>query len=138
MTTIDKSLFANGIRFECTGCGECCRARHGYGFIYVNLKERRRLAAQLGMTTAAFTRKHCEKTDGWHHLRQPAKDCHFLDGARCTVYEARPEQCRTWPFWRENMSKKVWDTEVRRDCEGVGVGRLWSREEISAILSKQR
>lgn len=138
MSGIDPSVFQKGLRFECTGCGRCCQARHDYGFIYVDLQERRRLAQQLGITTAAFTRAHCEKTDGWFHLREPAKDCQFLDGKRCTVYDARPSQCRTWPFWPENMSKKVWNLEVKRDCEGVGTGRLWSREEISGILSKQK
>ena len=39
----------------------------------------------ISMNTSAFTRKHCEKTDGMFHLREPAKDCGFLDGARCTV-----------------------------------------------------
>jgi len=135
---MDANIYADGIRFECTGCGECCRARHGYGYIYVDkIAERRRLAKHLKMSVAAFTREHCEKTDGWIHLKEPAKNCHFLDGARCTVYAARPEQCRTWPFWPENMSKKVWELEVKRDCPGVGQGKLHTREEIEKILAKQ-
>jgi Fe-S-cluster containining protein len=32
--------------------------------------------------------------------------CAFLDGARCTVYEARPTQCRTFPFWKENLRRR--------------------------------
>jgi len=137
MTQINGTAFSDGVRFECTGCGECCRARHGYGYIYVSLAERRRLARELEMTTSEFTRKHCETTDGHVHLRDPSNDCQFLDGARCTVYAARPQQCRTWPFWPENMSRKVWENEVKRDCEGVGIGRFYSREEIEAILAKQ-
>lgn len=136
MTRIDKSLFASGIRFECTGCGECCKARHGYGYIYVTLKERQRLAKQLGLATGAFTRKHCEKTDGLFHLREPSSDCQFLDGSRCTVYQARPQQCRTWPFWPENMSKKVWNLEVKRDCPGIGIGRLHTPAEIEGYLAQ--
>ena len=28
----------------------------------------------------------------------------------CTVYPVRPLQCRTWPFWPENLSsKQSWD-----------------------------
>ena len=104
----------------------------------MSLAERRRLARKLDMATSAFTRKHCERTDGLWHLRDPSNDCQFLDGARCTVYSARPQQCRTWPFWPENMSRKVWEGEVKRDCEGVGVGRLYSKSEIEAILAKQQ
>lgn len=134
MARIEKSLYRDGIRFECTGCGECCRARHGYGFIYVTLEERRKLARHLKISTRSFTMKYCEKTDGYFHLREPSNDCQFLDGERCTVYRARPEQCRTWPFWPENMNKKTWNTEVKRDCPGIGIGKLYGPEEIEEML----
>lgn len=138
MTKVDKNLYRDGIRFECTGCGECCKARHGYGFIYVTLEERRRLAKHLKLTTQAFTRRHCEKTDGFFHLREPSNDCQFLDGERCRVYQARPQQCRTWPFWPENMNARTWRTEVERDCPGVGAGRLYTAEEIEGYLSEEK
>jgi uncharacterized protein len=138
MPKIDKKLYRDGIRFECTGCGECCRARHGYGYIYVTLAERRRLAQHLGLPTREFTRQHCEKTDDRFHLRDPARSCQFLDGARCTVYEARPGQCRTWPFWPENLNAKTWTQEVMRDCPGIGVGRLYPVQEIEAQLAEEK
>ena len=138
MSAVDKSIYGSGIRFECTGCGECCRARGSYGYIYVALEERRRLAKHLGLKTRAFTLKYCEKTDGFFHLRNPANNCEFLDGSRCTVYKARPQQCRTWPFWRENMSREVWSREVKRDCPGIGIGRLYSFQEIEVILTEEK
>lgn len=138
MSKIDKKLYANGIRFECTGCGECCKSRGRYGYIYVILEERQQLARHLGLTTAAFTRKHCEKTDGLFHLKNPSKDCQFLDGVRCSVYSARPEQCRTWPFWPENMSAKVWKLEVMRDCEGIGIGRVHTPAEIEQHIAAEQ
>jgi uncharacterized protein len=137
MSRIEKTLYRDGLRFECTGCGECCKARGEYGYIYVSLAERRRMAEHLGLSTRAFTAKHCQKTDGLFHLKDPAKNCQFLDGARCTVYAARPGQCRSWPFWPENMNRKVWTLEVRRDCPGVGQGRLYSRQEIDGILVRE-
>jgi Fe-S-cluster containining protein len=133
-----QPFHANGLRFECTACGECCRARGSYCFVYVTLAERRRLAQHLGLKTAAFTREYCEKTNGFHHLRNPSNDCEFLDGSRCTVYAARPDQCRTWPFWPENMSKKAWFGEVKRDCPGIGRGRVHSRAEIELLLAAER
>lgn len=138
MTRINKTLYQDGIRFECTGCGECCRARHGYGYIYVTLAERRRLARHLGLATAAFTRAHCEKTDDRFHLREPSKHCQFLQGERCTVYAARPQQCRSWPFWPENMNTRVWANEVKRDCPGIGQGRLYPASEIERMLAAER
>ena len=138
MSGVDKSLYSSGIRFECTGCGECCKARHGYGHIYVTLAERQRLAKHLGLKTRAFTLKHCQKTDDRFHLRDPASDCHFLKGSRCTVYQARPQQCRSWPFWPENMTREVWSSEVKRDCPGIGVGKLYSPREIEVFLVEEQ
>lgn len=137
MATPDKSVYENGIRFECTGCGDCCKSRGRYGFVYVTSAERRALAAQLGLSLRAFTRKHCATTEGHIHLKNPDQDCQFLDGARCTVYAARPQQCRTWPFWPENMKPKVWETEVKKDCPGVGQGRLYTLAEIETIFAEQ-
>lgn len=132
-----RKFYSSGLRFECTGCGECCKARHGYAYTYVTLEERRRLARYLGLETRAFTRKHCQKTNGHFHLKEPAKDCHFLDGSRCTVYHARPQQCRSWPFWPENMSPRVWENEVKRDCPGIGIGRLYKPQEIEVMLADE-
>jgi uncharacterized protein len=135
---MDPSFYAKGLRFECTGCGECCRARNGRpSWVYVTIDERRRLAAHLKLRTSDFTRRYCEKTHGFFHLRNPTSDCLFLDGARCTVYEARPGQCRTFPFWRENMSAKVWNGSVARECEGINRGRLWTVEEIELRLKDE-
>jgi hypothetical protein len=135
MTGADPDFYAKGLRFACTGCGECCRARHGKpSWVYVTLDERRRLARYLQLATRAFTRRYCARTLGFWHLKEPSRDCLFLDGARCTVYAARPGQCRTFPFWRENMTATAWNGAVARECEGVNRGRRWTRAEIERRL----
>lgn len=131
-----RRFYSEGIRFECQGSGKCCRSRGAYGYVYVTLEDRRRLAAHLGLTTTAFTRRYCARTDGLFHLRDPQLDCQFLDGKSCGVYEARPEQCRTWPFWPENMDPRVWREEIAACCAGVGKGRLYTAEEIEALLAR--
>ena len=138
MTDMDPAFYAKGLRFQCTGCGECCRARHGKpSWVYVTIDERRRLARHLKLRTSVFTRRYCEKSNGFFHLRSPTSDCLFLDGARCSVYAARPGQCRTFPFWRENMTPAAWNGAVARECEGVGRGRLWTRAEIELRLKDE-
>jgi len=129
-----------GVRFECQRSGRCCVSRGGYGYVYLTLADRRLLAASLGLPTREFTKRYCEKTEGHIHLKEkPGRgECLFLDGTSCGVYEARPVQCRTWPFWPELMKPKEWCREVRDFCPGVGKGRLHSEDEIEKVLEIQR
>lgn len=132
-----KKFIADGIRFECQGTGQCCTSRGSHGFVYVSLKDRKRFAKFFKIPTAEFTRKYCEKSDGWYHLRESKDDCRFLDGKRCSVYEARPTQCRTWPFWPENMPARAW-TAIATFCPGVGQGPVVRAARIEAILDEQQ
>jgi hypothetical protein len=70
------------------------------------------------------------------HLKHPERDCCFLDGTRCAVHEVRPEQCRTWPFWPENMNPRTWREEVEPFCGGIGKGRLYSPAEIRELMAR--
>ena len=65
----------------------------------------------------------------------PLGDCIFWDDAKgCTVYSARPTQCRTFPFWRENLtSPKTWD-EAAQLSPGVNHGRLYGIAELDTLL----
>ena len=128
----------DGIRFECQGSGKCCTSRGSHGFVYLSLKDRKRFANFFAMTTREFTRVHCAKTDGWFHLNESEGDCKFLQGTRCAVYEARPMQCRTWPFWPEHMNTRAWRKDVVGFCPGVGKGRLYSSEEIRKIVREEK
>jgi len=127
-------FYADGIRFECQGSGKCCKARGDYGYVYLTYGDRKRLARHLGIQPHEFMQLYAEKTDGLLHLKNPDKDCSFFKDNRCTAYDARPRQCRTWPFWPENMNEKTWEREVASFCPGVGRGKLYSCEEIEKIL----
>ena len=48
-----------------------------------------------------------------------SKDCVFLTGKICGVYQARPTQCRTYPWWLTNIQdQEGWD-QAARVCEGI-------------------
>ena len=131
-----KKFYAEGIRFQCQGTGKCCRAHGENTYVYLDHHDRVRLADHLGISPAELRRRYLAKTHGLVHLRDPARDCIFLENHRCSVYEARPRQCRTWPFWPENMKRRVWETEIVPFCAGIGRGRLYTAEEIEAILGQ--
>ncbi len=129
-----------GVRFACQGSGRCCTSRGEYGFVYLTLDDRRQMAKFLGLSTSHFTRRYCVKKSGIYHLRDEsaeARDCRFLKNHSCSIYPARPMQCRTWPFWPENMGAKAWQKNLVEFCPGVGKGRTYSREEIQKILDQQ-
>ena len=61
-----------------------------------------------------------DETSTWIRLREQGESCVFLgdDGKLCTIYEARPVQCRTYPFWPKVMNtQQAWDDECRRTDE---------------------
>ncbi|MCX7977592.1 MAG: YkgJ family cysteine cluster protein [Bdellovibrionaceae bacterium] len=137
---MSKTWWKDGIRFQCQSSGNCCVSRGEFGFVYLTLKDRQRLAKHLQMTTAAFTRRFCEKTGGLWHLQESKSrpECLFLRERKCSVYPARPEQCRTWPFWPEVLKPKAWKKEVVGFCPGVGKGPLISAQEIEATLEADK
>jgi Fe-S-cluster containining protein len=135
--TPKKPFYIEGIRFECQGEGKCCVTRGRYSYIYLSFSDRRRLATHFGISTTEFTAKYTEKEDGRCQMKNADKDCPFFKNDRCDVYAARPWQCRTWPFWPENMDKTMWEREVVPYCPGVGKGRLYTAEEIEQIIAKK-
>jgi uncharacterized protein len=134
-----REWWQQGVQFECQGSGQCCTSHGEFGFVYVTPEDRERFGKHLGISAEEFTSQYCEKTGGIWHLREDQKnmDCMFLDGKRCGVYEARPTQCRTWPFWPEVMNAKTWKKDVQAFCPGVGKGRLIPADEIIRNLQEQ-
>jgi uncharacterized protein len=96
------------------------------------------MAQSLNMSNLSFTKKYCDKEDGIYHLKDGQNgDCLFLKNNQCGVYEGRPTQCRTWPFWPEVMNAKTWKKEVKSFCPGVGKGKTWTKAEIQQQLKIQ-
>ena len=131
-----SSFYENGLRFQCQGSGNCCTSHGEFGFVFLTIEDRRRFAKFLKISTAAFNRTYCDLKDGVWHLKEDSKnkDCMFLEKKRCSVYEARPTQCRTWPFWPEVMNPKSWKSEVASFCPGIGKGPLVSKEDIERVM----
>lgn len=131
-----RPFFKDGIRFKCQGTGRCCTARGTYGYVYFNRQDRRQIARYLGMRTSDFTRRYCDSHDGLYYLKNPDQDCTFLRNSRCSVYPARPTQCRVWPFYPENLNTRTWRKEVESFCPGVGKGPLYTEDQIRALAKK--
>ncbi len=130
-----------GLRFECTGCSRCCR--HEPGYVFLSENDLSRLCAGTGLSRAAFIEKYCRSVNIHNFSRLSLKekencDCIFWKDGGCTIYEYRPLQCRTYPFWEPFLqSREDWES-VAGECPGVNRGRLYSRNEIDAFLEARR
>jgi len=132
----ERPWFHDGLRFECTQCGNCCTGAPGY--VWVNKEEIEALAKRLGLTVDDFEGQYVRRVGVRKSLIEYENgDCVFFDGQarRCTVYEDRPRQCRTWPFWDSNVrTEKAWK-ETCQVCPGSGQGTLVPVEKIIAQLA---
>lgn len=131
--------YSQGLRFECTQCGQCCSG--GSGTVEFTYQEAQAMAGALGVTYDDFLRQYAVRRGPTWILRELESpvgegfDCVLLardaDGlTRCTVHRDRPMQCRTWPFWPENLkSRRTW-RQAGRECEGIDQGPNVSYREI--------
>lgn len=112
------------LHFSCSRCGRCCETPGDY-FVFLSAAEAERIRAHRGLSRAWFRRKYLRRLeDGQLVLASAANDrCIFLDTqGRCSIYQARPMQCRTYPFWPEIASNsRAWQREGCR-CEGIDRG----------------
>lgn len=133
-----------GLRFECTMCGNCCTGPEGY--VLVTEAEAAGLAARLGLEVGVFLERYTRMTGRGRSLTEVATsfghDCVFLDRTRvpgkavCGVYEDRPAQCRTWPYWKSNVSSRhAWE-RARRVCPGMGRGARTTPQQIRILRER--
>jgi len=114
-----STWYKEGLRFECTGCGKCCTG--GPGYAWVTPEEIENIAKYLDMPVNDFVKKYCRKVQGRWSLTEikPEYSCVFLKEKRCTIYPVRPTQCRTFPWWKENLSSPEAWAEAAKSCEGI-------------------
>ena len=118
--------------FDCTGCGKCCKTR---GTVLLSPEELVKAAKLLRISIQEFKQLYVAKEQemddavsttipelrpiGWVQLRDKEEEatdlssgyrsggCIFLDEEnKCKIYEARPMQCSTYPFWPRIMASR--------------------------------
>ncbi len=107
---------------KCSTCeGNCCIGESGY--IWITKQECNNLAKLLNISLEELGDKYLFKVGYKYSIKekQLSKDnyaCVFfdLDKKQCGVYEARPSQCRTFPFW-EYFKNNI--EEVKQECPAI-------------------
>lgn len=109
---------------KCEVCkGKCCTGESGY--IWISEGEIESLSKFLKLQTDEFKSKYLDKFGLRYSIKEVNFDggyaCAFFDKTKhnCSIYDCRPRQCRTFPFW--DYFKQNYD-ELEREC--IGVERL--------------
>lgn len=128
-----------GLRFECQpDCGKCC-SNEREGSVFLEAEDVSRLSSHLSISPGRFLTEFTTVEVGGD--RELAKgdggSCIFLVRRRCAVQDAKPLQCRAYPFlpldgYTPIESSYTWRYE-KSFCPGIGKGRLYRKSEIVAI-----
>ncbi len=132
------------MRFECQeSCGgKCCKPQWDgkAGFVYLTKQDIEKLSAYLQQPIEnyaeqgyfTFTRFMDKLSRQWYLKGGGEKACQFLVEGKCSIYEARPLQCRTFPFWPELTHKGEY-IGLKKHCPGIGKGK----HQTNALLEEQ-
>lgn len=123
--------YITGLAFECLECGRCC-AGPEEGYVWATDEEIAHAAKFLNLGEKIFRSQYVRRVGLRKSFREEKKthNCVFIKDGRCTIYPARPTQCRTWPFWKSNLkAPDDWSWAAQR-CAGVNRGKLFAFDEI--------
>lgn len=105
----------------CSSCqAKCCTGESGY--IHVNTSEMESISNFLDLSIEDFTQNYLFKNGYKYSIKErkfgESYECAFYDRASngCVIYEVRPTQCRTFPFW-DYFKTRV--DELKLECPGV-------------------
>ncbi|RAX58351.1 hypothetical protein CCZ01_02740 [Helicobacter monodelphidis] len=118
-----KDFYFNFDSKSCEQCnGFCCRGKSGY--IFVRYAEIEALAQWLKIDIQECMQKYIKKV-GYRFsfiekqiIGENGSEfaCIFFDEQkeRCSIYESRPSQCKTFPYWEQ--LKKITIKEAQKEC----------------------
>lgn len=105
------------------------------GSVWLKGDDKERLVQFLNISEEEFLEKY---TNGDLTLiRKQGRDCIFYEKDKgCIVYEARPNQCSCYPFYKSMEHSEEHYNRLVNKCPGAGEGRLISADEITARIRK--
>jgi len=129
------------IRFECSRCNRCCGGQPGY--VWLSRADVISMSNYLAISIQDFIRSYCRFVDVGIQVTLSLKekdpfDCIFLSSEGCQIYEARPIQCRTYPFWEAIIANESsWNAESK-ECPGIGKGSIVQPQKIAEAIALRR
>ncbi|PAF47856.1 hypothetical protein BKH46_03230 [Helicobacter sp. 12S02634-8] len=117
----------------CADCGgKCCTGESGY--IFVTIDEMLAISNFLDVSFDKFTQKYVKKLGyKFSLLEKKSIDgmaCVFFDDMtkKCLIYDVRPKQCVTFPFWEGHKRDVITAEELEnlcKSCKGVQCSKVF-------------
>ncbi|TFG65185.1 MAG: YkgJ family cysteine cluster protein [Spirochaetales bacterium] len=132
------NFYDKGLSFTCVRCSRCCRIEPG--FVFLSARDCKKMADFFSIAVPVFLEKYCRIVDigafKRYSLREKDNyDCIFWENGKCIVYESRPRQCSSYPFWPANlMDAEAWNS-LQTTCPGINQGKKHSKKDIKGVLA---
>lgn len=128
-----------GLRFQCIGCGDCCRRP---GEVRFDDETFEGIAKHLRLSLEEFRQTyhvHFDPNDKETWIVENASDeaCPFLVEDRCSIHSVRPRQCRTYPFWPEILESRYAWRQEKKECPGIGIGPLFDPDIVRQLCEAE-
>jgi Fe-S-cluster containining protein len=117
-----SAWWSNGVRFGCQPqCGKCCDQPGGV--VFLTKSDVNRMANFHDLSFDEFITQHCTRSmNGRVILKSNEKSgvCIFLNETKqCSIYSVRPQQCKAFPWWAENLRSEHKWIETKMLCPGI-------------------
>ena len=91
---VQETLREVSCQIDCTQCANCCREMQPV----LMPADIRRLARETRLPLKAFTTRYLKNAPAGHSgMVFKRRPCPFLIDSRCSVYESRPRDCKSYP-----------------------------------------
>ena len=124
------------ICFQCQKCAKCCQLK---GDVLLTKQEISDIANFLNISEKSFISQYCYIIEKEESIlisikHQPHDNsCIFLKNNRCIIYDVRPIQCSTYPFWTFLLNDEIkWQNE-KKLCPGIGKGKKISKRKLDSL-----
>ena len=103
----------------------------------MNPKDIRQAAEYLNLTVSRFKSEFLKREAGlWLIEVEEDRPCPFLVEEGCAIHKAKPAQCRSYPFWHQNLETRNHWLLTAAFCPGINKGPKISHVSIEELLGE--
>ena len=123
------------LRWTCIRCGNSCRDIQGRRRkILLTANDTERIVSATNRKPREFSVALRGRFPYHRRMRKLGGTCVFLQGSKCSVYEARPLICRFYPFFLDRAEHGELEMGFDPLCSGIGKGKVRGELFFHALL----